>query len=75
MAFQPLIEYVLPGPSSQTTSSWPISLREGVQLVVDNMSFNVSSVVIKAPRGRSWADVMEQVLRDRAQTWEELAAL
>ena len=75
--FQPAVraDIINPGPSSQTTSSWTITAPDGFQIVIDSMSLNAGSVVIKALKERSWDEVMEQVLQERAQTWEELAAL
>ncbi len=63
------------GPSSQTTSSWEIIAPEGLHIYVDSASLNAGDVVVVAPGERSWDRVMERVLRERARTWEELAAL
>jgi hypothetical protein len=74
--YQPLIYEadICPGPSSQTTSPWRF-IQEGYEISIDEFSQNASNFVILASRGRTWEDVMEQVLHERAHTWEELAAL
>jgi len=68
-------ENICPGPSSQSTSSWSFTAPSGHEVVIDTASLNVSSMVIKAPTEKSWADIVEQILQDRAHTWEQLAAL
>ena len=74
--FQPQIYEadIIPRPSSKTTSPWTF-IQEGLEISIDQFSENASNIIIMAPRGRTWEDVMEQVLRERAHTWEELAAL
>lgn len=63
------------GPSSQTTTSWSILADAGAQIALDKASLNAGSVNIKAPQGKSWNEIMQQVLQERAETWKELAAL
>lgn len=63
------------GPSSQTITSWSVIADEGVQIVLDKASLNVGSAQVKAVQEKSWNEIMEHVLQERAETWEELAAL
>ena len=73
---QPLIYEadISPRPSSQTTSPW-VFIQGGYEITIEEFSQNASNVIVMAPRGRTWEQVMEEVLRERAHTWEELAAL
>lgn len=68
---------VYPGPSSQTTSSWPLSVlvEEERRIVGDTVSLDGGNLFIHPPREKSWDEVAEQVLRSRAELWNRLAAL
>lgn len=68
-------DIVRPGASSHTTSNWIITAPENAQIMIEETSFNAGGVVIVPTREKSWDEVMEQVLRQRERTWEELAAL
>jgi hypothetical protein len=68
-------DMIRPGPSSQTTSSWHMIAPEGAEISVVGFSLNAGGVIIGTLQERSWNEVMEQVLQQRAQTWKELAAL
>jgi hypothetical protein len=63
------------GPSSQTTTAWSVIADVGVQIMLDKASLNVGSAQIKAAYKKPWNEVMEQVLQERAKTWEQLAEL
>lgn len=65
-----------PGPSSQTTSSWPLSVRVGEeQLISENVSLDGGNLVIQPPRDKTWNEVMEEIFHDYSEAWERLAAL
>ncbi len=67
---------MLPGPSSQTSSIWPLVLREGdEQITGHSVDHAAGSPVILATRERTWDEVMEEVLDEYAEAWERLAAL
>jgi hypothetical protein len=67
---------IRPGPSSQTTTQWPLSVRIGEeQLVSENVSLDGGNVVIQPPREKTWDEVMAEVLHDYSKAWKRLAAL
>ena len=68
---------ILPGPSSQTSSIWPLVLREGdEQITSHSVGHAADSLAILATRmERTWDAVMEEVLDEYAEAWERLAAL
>ena len=68
---------VRPGPSSQTTTSWPLLLRleNGERVIAESVSLDAGGFSIQPARQETWDEVMEKVLRDRADAWERLAAL
>jgi len=69
---------VCPGLSSQTTTlpaDWPQDIEIAGRIVVDSLSFYADNFVIRAPRKRTWNEIMEKVLDDRSALWERLAAL
>jgi len=67
---------ILPGPSSQTTSSWPLVLKEeDEQIIGHSVGHAVGSPTIQPPKEETWDEVMEKVLAEYAEAWKKLAAL
>ena len=64
------------GPSSQTTTTWPLVVRsEQEELINGYVSLDGGEFTIGPVRERSWDEVVEEVLRDRAELWRRLADL
>ncbi|KXK13139.1 MAG: hypothetical protein UZ14_CFX002001878 [Chloroflexi bacterium OLB14] len=68
-------ELLLPSVSSQTTDVDFIYSGDEVIISIPKTSMNVGSAIIEVSNTRTWDKVMEDVLHDRAKTWEELANL
>ena len=70
-------ENIIPGRSSHTTSSWPLSrpVEEDTMIVVDSVSLDGGNLHIQPPREKGWDEIAEEVLHDRQELWRELANL
>lgn len=66
-----------PGPSSQTTTNWPLSVRvDDEHQLVSNMLTLEGGIIVAEPADEStWDEVADEVLRDRAELWRRLADL
>ncbi|MBS1254104.1 MAG: hypothetical protein MAG451_03160 [Anaerolineales bacterium] len=71
-----MTEYgIYPGPSSQTTVSWPRSVEVDADEVVITDVIHGSQIRYEPPRRRQWDQAKERVLRERAEVWDKLADL
>ena len=73
---QPILDRldIMPGPLSQTTSVWPLVYREVAEQIIGlDAEHSADSPTIQVVGERTWEDVVEEVLRDRAELWERLA--
>ena len=68
---------IRPGPSSQTTVRWPLSIRVGQEerLVSGIIGLDGGNLVIQPPMEKTWEEVVEEVLHNRAGLWDRLADL
>jgi len=69
---------IRPGPSSQVTSAPVVWLPSGQleeKIVIEGASLYANNFVVCTPRGETWDEVMEDVLRGRAELWKRLANL
>lgn len=67
---------ILPGPSSQTTSSWPLVLKErDEQITGHSIGYTAGNPTIRPPKERTWDETMEKVMLEYAEAWKRLAAL
>jgi hypothetical protein len=65
---------IRPGPSSQTTACWMVSTEMGpTRVVADSYSHDAGNFIVEPPRLEVWDDIVENVLRDRAELWKRLA--
>ncbi len=66
-----------PGPFSQTTAdclSAPIPVGEEY-LVIDKPTLHADSLLIQPSRKRTWDEVVDKILTERADAWQRLAEL
>jgi hypothetical protein len=78
MLVQPIFGHldITPGPSSQTTSTWPFIQVEGDQHIMSQgVGHDIGSPTILASREQIIDDLIEHVMADYAGAWERLAAL
>jgi hypothetical protein len=67
---------IMPGPSAQTTSVWPLVIREeDEQVISQSVGHDVGGPIIQAPREKTWDEVTEEVLSEYSEAWERLAEL
>jgi hypothetical protein len=67
---------IRPGPSSQTTSCWPLSVRVGdEQILSDSVSLHSDNFIIQPQREKTVDEMIEEILQDHAEAWKRLAAL
>lgn len=65
-----------PGPSSQTTSQWPLTIQssEG-QLRSNGVSLSAGDIIVQSQRELTWDEAVDGVMHDRAELWRELSEL
>ena len=67
---------LMPTVSSQTTSTWPLVLRErDEQITGYRVGYDAGNLVIQPPREKGWNKTLEEVLAEYAEAWERLATL
>ena len=67
---------MLPGPSSQTSTTWPLVMLEGNGKVVSQgVGYDVGGPRIQRTRERTTDDLIERILTEHAGAWEKLAEL
>lgn len=73
----PHMSDVRPGPSSQTTVRWPLLIRVGQEerLVSGIVGLDGGNLVIRPAMEKTWEEVVEEVLHNRAELWNRLADL
>lgn len=65
-----------PGPSSQTTSQWPLTIQlSEAQLRSSGVSLDGGGLVLQSQRECTWEEAVDGVMRDRAELWSELSDL
>lgn len=65
-----------PGPSSQTTSQWPLTVQlSEVQVRSSGVSLDGGGLVLQSQRECTWDEAVDDVMRDRAELWSELSDL
>jgi hypothetical protein len=69
-------EDIRPGPSSQTTTRWPLIVQaEEERTISGYVSLNGGDITIQPAQDNTWDEVVEEILRDRAELWKRLADL
>jgi hypothetical protein len=65
-----------PGPSSQTTTAWPLVISEGDSVLVSqDIGHHIGSPDIKAVDEEIRDQLIEQILEEHEDAWERLADL
>ncbi len=69
-------EDIRPSPSSQTTTRWPLIVQaEEERTISGYVSLNGGDIAIQPAQDNTWDEVVEEILRDRAELWKRLADL
>lgn len=65
---------ILPGPSSQTTTTWPLVFREkDSQLVGEYVGHSVNGAIIQVVKNRD--NLIDDTFNEYIDAWEKLAEL
>lgn len=65
-----------PGPSSDTTSEWPLTVQlSEVRVQSSGVGLDGGGLVSQSQRECTWDEAVDEVMRDRADLWSELSDL
>lgn len=64
-----------PNPSSQTTTSWPITRIEENIIVAQSIGYDISGPQITPVQEKTWNEFSQEVMTEYEEAWEKLSNL